>query len=79
MTAKYFSLSSGDKKRRLSPLALVNDGLRWHIRCFDHNKDRYADYNLARFTKVISSSASNIELDADPAWNKHVNLVGEIK
>ena len=52
ITANYVSISSGDKKRELSPLAVVYDGLRWHIRCFDHKKEEFRDYNLARFSEV---------------------------
>jgi hypothetical protein len=75
MKAKYFSLSSGNKKRTLSPLALVNDGLRWHIRCYDHEKKRFGDYNLARFTEAKSSISSTINLDNDTEWNKQVTLI----
>src|SRR3546814_12111663 len=33
LRANYVSLSSGMRERLLSPLAVVHDGLRWHIRC----------------------------------------------
>ena len=74
MKAKYFSLTSGDKKRLISPLAIVNDGLRWHIRCFDHDNDRYADFNLGRFTHAKIHTPSSACLDNDPEWNNEVKL-----
>lgn len=74
MKAKYFSLTSGDKKRSLSPLAIVNDGLRWHIRCFDNDKGRYADFNLGRFTYAKSHTPSTARLENDPEWNNEVKL-----
>lgn len=74
MKAKYFSLSSGDKKRTLSPLAIVNDGLRWHIRCFDNDKNRYADFNLGRFTEVQSFEPSAANLLNDIEWNNEVTI-----
>jgi len=74
MKAKYFSLTSGDKKRTLSPLALVNDGLRWHIRCFDHDKDRFGDFNLARFTDAKYHAPSSAHLDDDSEWSNVVKL-----
>lgn len=75
MKVSYISLSSGKQSKTLTPLALVNDGLRWHIRCFDHTKNRYADFNLTRFIDVKDTDVSNKNiLNADPEWNKEVTL-----
>jgi hypothetical protein len=74
MVAEYASLSSGYKERLLSPLALVNDGLRWHIRCFDHEHREYRDYNLARFNKVEEGNPSDVSLEGDVEWNSEVVL-----
>lgn len=74
MTAEYASLSSGIRMRTLSPMALVNDGLRWHIRGYDHEKQKFYDYNLARFSAVIESDLSDTRLDQDPEWNNEVTL-----
>ncbi len=76
LIADYASLSSGVKKRTLSPLALVNDGLRWHVRCLDHdhNTDAFRDYNLARFGKVSIGEVGNVSLEDDPAWMNEVTL-----
>ncbi|BCO27276.1 hypothetical protein MIZ03_2164 [Rhodoferax lithotrophicus] len=54
----YWSHTSGNKERQLSPLALVNDGLRWHVRCFDHLDDKIKDFNLTRFESATEGSAS---------------------
>lgn len=72
--AAYFSLSTGQAKRRLSPLALINDGLRWHVRCFDHIKESYRDFNLSRFLSVEDGAASSAQIDADEGWNRNVTL-----
>lgn len=74
MNAEYTSHSSGDKPRLLTPLALINDGLRWHIRCFNHSEDEFRDYNLARFTKVSEGDLSDASLEADDQWNQYVCL-----
>ncbi|QID19387.1 WYL domain-containing protein [Nitrogeniibacter mangrovi] len=74
MIAQYWSLSSGSKERMLSPLALVNDGLRWHIRCFDHERGEFRDYNLTRFQTVEPGDLSNVSLDGDEEWNTEVRL-----
>jgi len=72
--AEYGSMSSGSRMRELTPLALVNDGLRWHIRCFNHESGEYRDYNLARFKTVEEGELSEARLEKDPAWNSEVEL-----
>jgi len=74
MSVEYTSLSSGITKRTLTPLALVNDGLRWHVRSFDHARLEYRDFNLTRFLSVIDEGESNISLAEDKEWNTEVNL-----
>lgn len=74
MTAEYFSLTSGSRERLLSPVALVNDGLRWHVRCFLHEKKEFRDYNLTRFTSVEERGTSDATLEQDDKWNQEVRL-----
>lgn len=74
MAAVYASNSSGSRERLLSPLALVNDGLRWHIRCFSHEHKEYRDYNLTRFNVVRQVDRSEVNLDDDKEWNTEVRL-----
>ncbi len=72
--ANYYSIQSGNKNRLLTPLAILNDGLRWHIRCFDHNDSdgKFKDYNLERFTNVVRGEKSNVTLADDKEWNNEV-------
>lgn len=74
IVAGYVSLSSGIKNRVLSPLALVHDGLRWHIRAFDHEKEGFRDYNLARFMEATDMGDSDVDSSTDDEWNNHVAL-----
>lgn len=74
MVAEYASLSSGFRERTLSPLALVNDGLRWHVRCFDHSHEEFRDYNLGRFNGIRESEHSDVRLEDDNEWMTEVNL-----
>jgi len=75
VSANYGSLENGAADRILSPVALVHDGLRWHIRCFDHAKPKFKDYNLARFISVVESEASEVSIDQDAEWAKEVPVV----
>ena len=45
----YFSAHSGSIGwRRISPRAFVDDGLRWHVRAYCHNRGQFSDFNLSR-------------------------------
>jgi len=46
----YYSLSSGRTTRVIAPFALINSGLRWHVRAFDRRSGEYRDFVLARIT-----------------------------
>jgi len=72
--AEYLSLSSGVSARRLSPVALVNDGLRWHTRCFDHAHEEFRDFSLTRFSAVWPLDKSPFSIAQDADWHNSVTL-----
>jgi len=74
VTAEYSSLSTGSRSRKLSPLALVHDGLRWHIRCFDHEREEFRDFALTRFKSVERGGESVVALSQDKDWNTEISL-----
>ncbi len=73
----YLSLSSGAGKRVVVPVALADNGLRWHLRAFDRQRQRFSDFVLTRITKVkpLEERAQAQErLEADDQWNRQVVL-----
>jgi hypothetical protein len=74
VSANYGSLESGEAERILSPVTLAHDGLRWHIRCRDHAKEKFKDYNLARFIAVKECGPSEVTLEQDEEWAKEVTI-----
>lgn len=72
--ADYTSLTSGLKRRELSPLALVHDGLRWHVRCFDHEHESFRDYSLTRFQSAAECGLTTASLNDDDQWSTEVTL-----
>lgn len=74
MVVEYVSMSSGAQERTLSPLAIVHDGSRWHIRCFDHAKEDYRDFNLARFNSVKEGDTSDVRLENDNEWTTEIEV-----
>lgn len=73
----YLSLSSGLKRRELVPVALADNGLRWHVRAFDRDKDRFGDFVLTRISKaqeIEGDVAVHELLAADEQWARIVDL-----
>lgn len=73
----YLSLSSGAKRRELVPIALADNGLRWHVRAFDRERNRFGDFVLTRITKaqeIDREVAESERIGADEQWARIVDL-----
>lgn len=73
----YLSLSSGVSTRELVPVALADNGLRWHVRAFDRRNRRFSDFVLTRLVKakVFDSTVEDNELlPADEQWVRIVDM-----
>lgn len=73
----YLSLSSGSKRREIVPVALADNGLRWHVRAFDRERQRFGDFVLTRITKaqeLIDDVDERELLGADEQWARIVDL-----
>lgn len=73
----YLSLSSGQKRRDIVPVALADNGLRWHVRAYDRETDRFGDFVLTRIVKAheIDGAVEERELlGADEQWARIVDL-----
>lgn len=56
---RYHSVSSGESERVIVPFALVDSGLRWHVRAFDRKTGEFRDF-------VITRIEAPRTLDEDP-------------
>ena len=73
----YLSLQSGPTRREIVPVALADDGLRWHVRAFDRSKERFGDFVLTRITKFRELTAKGGECEllvADEQWARILEL-----
>ncbi len=73
----YLSLSSGPRWREIVPVALADNGLRWHVRAFDRDRQRFGDFVLTRIAKVedVGEAAEEHELlGADEQWSRIVEM-----
>jgi len=63
LKATYHSLSKREAEqdsRIIEPHALVNNGLRWHLRAYNHDSYDFRDFVLSRFTQ-----AEMLDIDAE--------------
>jgi len=77
LTIAYRSLSRGFSRRSIVPLALVDNGLRWHLRAFDVDRRRYADFVLNRIESAeVAAKASNVDQlrTEDRDWQTQLTL-----
>lgn len=77
LKVSYLSLSSGLSARELVPVALADNGLRWHVRAFDRSNTRFGDFVLTRIAKAkeIEGTVEDAEcLAADEQWSRVIEL-----
>lgn len=74
----YSSNSSGSGLREIVPFALVNNGVRWHVRAFDRKSSSFRDFVLTRISQVdalLGSPTKANELpENDVQWSRIIEL-----
>lgn len=73
----YRSITSGKSSRKLVPFALVDNGLRWHIRAYDGKKKNFADFVVNRIETAELLDATipvDQSREADIQWNRIVEM-----
>lgn len=73
----YQSMSSGESERVIVPFALVDTGLRWHVRAFDRKSAEFRDFVITRIQNpnALDDEPKAHELmDADIQWTRIVEL-----
>lgn len=77
LTVDYQSLSSGQSTRDIAPFALVDNGLRWHVRAFDRKRERFTDFVINRIAGASLQSGDipyTQTREADIQWNRIVEM-----
>lgn len=73
----YHSMSSGESQRVIVPFALVDTGLRWHIRAFDRKSGEFRDFVVTRIeqpTLLNDEPQAHERPDNDIQWTRIVEL-----
>ncbi|MCP5285419.1 MAG: WYL domain-containing protein [Burkholderiaceae bacterium] len=61
--------------RGITPHALANDGFRWHVRAYCHERAAFRDFVIARVLELEPTEASGPGAEADADWGTEVELV----
>ncbi|MHA3501372.1 WYL domain-containing protein [Yersinia enterocolitica] len=74
---RYHSMSSGKSERVIVPFALVDTGLRWHVRAFDRESGEFRDFVVTRIeepTLLYEELLANELPSNDIQWTRIVEL-----
>jgi len=53
LSIEYHSISSGRTEREIVPFALIDNGLRWHVRAFDRKSQEFRDFVITRINRPV--------------------------
>lgn len=73
----YHSMSAGESQRVIVPFALVDTGLRWHVRAFDRKSVAFRDFVITRIeqlTLLDEEPQPHERPDNDIQWTRIVEL-----
>jgi predicted DNA-binding transcriptional regulator YafY len=76
LRVRYQSMSRPEPTwRELSPHAMANDGFRWHVRAYCHERSEFRDFLIARMLDVQIGEATDARGEDDLAWTDFVRVV----
>jgi len=75
---RYHSISSGQSEREIVPFALLDTGLRWHVRAYDRKSAEFRDFVLTRIHEprlcTEKPPQRHEQSDNDAQWTRIVDL-----
>ncbi|TDQ44105.1 type I restriction system adenine methylase HsdM [Tepidicella xavieri] len=77
LAIRYHSMTSGETERVIVPFALVDTGLRWHVRAFDRKRGEFRDFVLTRIEApalLDEAPQAHERPDHDIQWTRIVEL-----
>ena len=77
VSLRYHSMSSGESERVIVPFALVDTGLRWHVRAFDRKSEEFRDFVITRIEAPVlldEEPQAHERPDNDIQWTRILEL-----
>lgn len=78
LAIEYHSISNGKTERQIVPFALIDNGLRWHVRAYDRKSHEFRDFVITRIKQPSVIKDARIEAnersEQDIQWTRIVEL-----
>ncbi len=78
LSIEYHSITSGSTEREIVPFALIDNGLRWHVRAFDRKSLEFRDFVITRINRPVVLKGQPVAphemSDQDIQWTRIVEL-----
>lgn len=78
LAIEYHSITSGRTAREIVPFALIDNGLRWHVRAFDRQTQEFRDFVITRIKRPVVLKGQPVAphemSDQDIQWTRIVEL-----
>lgn len=78
LAIEHHSVSSGRTEREIVPYALIDNGLRWHVRAFDRKSQEFRDFVITRIKRPVLMRDTDVSpherSDQDIQWTRIVEL-----
>jgi hypothetical protein len=75
---QYTSVKSGRTEKTIVPIALVNTGIRWHVRAYDRKREEFRDYVINRIEAPVvledSPARKGETAQDDEQWSRVITL-----
>ena len=75
---RYHSTSSGATQREIVPIALIDTGVRWHVRAYDRKSREFRDFVFTRMSDVTLLESDVVapeeSAEHDVQWNRIILL-----
>ena len=78
LAIEYHSISNGQAERQIVPFALIDNGLRWHVRAFDRKTQEFRDFVITRIRhpRILKAERPDVHerSDQDIQWTRILEL-----
>ncbi|HDS1680171.1 TPA: WYL domain-containing protein [Pseudomonas putida] len=75
---EYYSIGSGKTQREIVPFALIDTGLRWHVRGYDRKRCAFRDFVITRIRRpkllIESPVAEQERPEQDVQWSRIIEV-----
>jgi len=72
---RSFNNPQPGKPRWITPHAFGFDGLRWHVRAYCHNDNKFKDYVIGRIVSIFDKADTDVDIHTDEKWFNFFDVI----